>query len=289
MIDLDVHAHLAPINPVRLAELAGVQWCEQERVLQVDDNRVAIRDLFEPQRLIDWMDERDVRRALVSVPPPLYRQHLEPPQALAWVTYLNEELSAICAAHPQRLGALHYLPMEHPDVLLQLVQAGIRHGVEGYTLAAGGHQSILYSNQCYEPLWNTLNQDGSFVFLHPGKCCDGRLSRFYLENLIGNPYETGVAAAHLVMAGVPARFSKLRFCLAHAGGVFPALVGRLQRGFDTSRPGVDVSVERPRDSARRFYVDSIAHDASNLRMVKDVVGADRILFGSDWPFPMGAD
>jgi aminocarboxymuconate-semialdehyde decarboxylase len=91
------------------------------------------------------------------------------------------------------------------------------------------------------------------------------------------------------MAGVLARHSKLRFCLAHAGGVFPAVVGRLQRGFDTSRPGVDRSVERPRDAARRFYVDSIAHDASCLQMVKEVVGPDRILFGSDWPFPMGAD
>jgi aminocarboxymuconate-semialdehyde decarboxylase len=268
--------------------MAGVHWREDERVLQVDDHRVGIRELFEPRRMIDWMDQREVRRALVSIPPPLYRQHLEAARALRWATYLNEELSGICAEHATRLGALHYLPMEHLDTLLPLVEAGARHGVEGYTLAAGGHESIVYSNRSYEPLWNALNQHSSFVFLHPGKCCDGRLNRFYLENLVGNPYETGVAAAHLVMAGVPARFSSIRFCLAHAGGVFPALVGRLQRGFDTSRPGVDVSVERPRDSARRFYVDSISHDASCLRMVQDVLGPDRILFGSDWPFPMGA-
>ena len=84
MIELDVHAHLAPINPVRLTKLAGVQWCEKERVLQVDDHRVAIRDLFEPQRLIDWMDSHHVVRALVSIPPPLYRQQLDPIGALAY-------------------------------------------------------------------------------------------------------------------------------------------------------------------------------------------------------------
>jgi len=289
MIELDVHAHLAPINPARLSKLAGVHWREHESVLQVDDHRVAIRALFEPRRLIDWMDSHEVLRALVSIPPPLYRQHLDPARALEWVTYLNEELSQICAAHPDRFGALHYLPMEHPDTLSLLVQAGARHGVAGYTLAAGGHEAIVYSDPCYEPLWVMLNESASFVFLHPGKCCDGRLSPFYLENLLGNPYETGVAAAHLVMAGVLARHPKLRLCLAHAGGVFPAVVGRLQRGFDTARPGVDRSVERPRDAARRFYVDSIAHDASCLRMVNEVIGPGRVLFGSDWPFPMGAD
>jgi aminocarboxymuconate-semialdehyde decarboxylase len=289
MIELDVHAHLAPINPARLSTLSGVQWREHDSVLQVDDHRVAIRDLFEPRRLIEWMDSHHVRRALVSIPPPLYRQHLDPSHALAWVRYLNEELSQIAATHPDRLGALHYLPMEHPGTLSALVRAGARHDVAGYTLAAGGHAAIVYSNPCYEALWAMLNESASFVFLHPGKCCDARLSPFYLDNLLGNPYETGVAAAHLVMSGVLARHPRLRFCLAHAGGVFPAVVGRLQRGFDTSRPGIDRAVERPRDAARRFYVDSITHDASCLQMVSEVLGPDRILFGSDWPFPMGSD
>src|SRR5262249_37519649 len=111
-IELDVHAHLVPINPVRLSELPGVHWREPERLLQFHDHAVGIRDLFEPQRLIDWMAPRKVLRALVSVPPPLYRQHLDPIRALEWATYLNEELTQICAAHPDRLGALHYLPME---------------------------------------------------------------------------------------------------------------------------------------------------------------------------------
>ena len=289
MIELDVHAHLAPINPARLRQLAGVEWFESERALQIDGHRVAVRDLFDPDRLMRWMDGHGVRRALVSIPPPLYRQHLDAAKALEWVTYVNEELSAICAAHPTRFGALHYLPLEHPDIVLPVARAAAQRSAAGVTLAAGGHEAIVYSDPRYAPLWHTLDDGGSFVFLHPGKCCDGRLNRFYLENLLGNPYETGVAAAHLVMAGVPARFPKIRFCLAHAGGVFPAVVGRLQRGFDTKRPDVDATVEPPRDAARRFYVDSISHDEAALRMARDILGPDRILFGCDWPFPMGAD
>ena len=121
------------------------------------------------------------------------------------------------------------------------------------------------------------------------QCRDTRLAKFYLENLVGNPYETAVAAAHLVMAGVPSRFPRIRFCLAHAGGMFTTLVGRTQRGFDTLRPDVDLDVEPPLQAARRFYADCIAHHPATLRHAKEVLGEDKVLFGSDWPFPMGLD
>jgi aminocarboxymuconate-semialdehyde decarboxylase len=132
-----------------------------------------------------------------------------------------------------------------------------------------------------------MHGNASFVFIHPGACRDARLSNFYLENLLGNPVETGVAASHLVMAGVPSKYPGIRFCLAHAGGVFAGIVGRLQKGFDTKRPGVDLGVEQPLQAARRFWVDCIAHHPAQLRLAEEVFGADKVLFGSDWPFPMG--
>lgn len=289
MIELDVHTHLAPINEARLSQFGGVQWLAQDNVLVVDGHRLGIRALFEPERLITWMDKHGIRRALVSIPPPLYRQQLSAEDALAWVTYLNEELLALTQASSNRLGALYYLPLEHPELLSVLLQECEKGVFEGVTLAAGGHKGIEYSHTGYIPLWEWLNAHSSFAFIHPGNCCDGRLAPFYLENLVGNPYETGVAASHLVMAGIPAHYPNIRFCLAHAAGIFPALVGRLQQGFNTKRSGVDVTIESPLEGARRFYADCIAHHPSTLRLAKEVLGEERILFGSDWPFPMGIE
>lgn len=270
-----------------MGALNGVQWQAAPPRLTLDGHVVGLADLFAPERLLAWMDEHDVERALVSVPPPLYRQYLDEASAEEWAIYLNDGLLATVGRYEERLQALLHLPLEHPALALRLQRRYAESGAPGVALAAGGEPRIAFSDPAFTPLWQALDEQEAFVFLHPGSCADGRLSAFYLENLLGNPVETGIAASHLVMAGVPQRFPRVRFCLAHAGGAFTGLVGRLERGFATRRAGVDLSVERPLQAARRFYSDCIAHHPGVLRLAQEVFGPDHVLFGSDWPFPMG--
>jgi len=287
MIELDVHAHLAPIDAEQLSALPGVQWDAAAEILILDGHRVGVKDLFHPERLVAWMDSRGVRRAWVSIPPPLYRQHLVLQAAHAWTRYVNQGLIQVTRTYPDRLQALLHLPLEHPGLIAPWLDDSLSQQFAGVALAAGGHPGICYSDPALDPLWKWLDEQQHFVFLHPGSCGDTRLARFYLENLLGNPVETAIAASHLVMGGVPQRYPRIRFCLAHAGGAFPAVCGRLQRGFDTRRPDVPDDVEPPLQAARRFYADGIAHHPQALALARDVFGADHILFGSDWPFPMG--
>jgi aminocarboxymuconate-semialdehyde decarboxylase len=145
----------------------------------------------------------------------------------------------------------------------------------------------MLSDSDYAPLWAELERAGAFLFLHPGRACDPRLDRFSLSNLLGGPTETALAAAHLAMSGVVERHPGITFCLAHGGGAIAAVAGRLQRGQDTERPGAYLGGERVKQALRRFCVDCITHDAATLELAATIHGADRILFGSDWPFDMG--
>ncbi|NUR29199.1 MAG: amidohydrolase family protein, partial [Catenulispora sp.] len=141
----------------------------------------------------------------------------------------------------------------------------------------------------FEPLWQRLSNDGRPVMLHPGASPDDRLGEFYLANLLGNPYETSVAVAQLLFGEVVTRHPGLRFLLVHCGGCVPAVLGRWQRGVDTERPGVP-PIETPlRRSIRNFYTDCLAHDPDVVDLAVSVFGADRMVLGSDWPFPMGSD
>ena len=283
---VDVHAHLIHVDETKLTTIADVE-CVEDGTLMVDGHGIKLKALYEPLSLINWMDQHGIKLALISAPPPFYRQHLNEQQAGNWISYLNDGLQTIAGQHPQRIKVLAHLPLEHPQ--LALSEAGKRLGVDyaGFSLATGGSPEINYTNPDLRPLWQQLHDTNSFTFIHPGHCCDTRLKNFYAENLLGNPYETAVAVSHLVFGGIAENFSDINFCLAHCGGVVPAVAGRWQRGYETQRPGVNTQLRSPAAILKQFYVDCIAHDPGLIELAKQVFGKDKILFGSDWPFPMG--
>jgi aminocarboxymuconate-semialdehyde decarboxylase len=286
-IGLDVHAHLVPIDADMLGPLPGVSWSDAKRRLIVDGHELGVLQLFQPDSLIQWMGLHRIERALISVPPPVYRQHLDETSGLAWARYLNAGLLAVQNSSRNTLVALAHVPLEHPAVALEVIREMLANNVRGFAGVAGGRVSTDYAGPELMPVWELLDSNHCFIFLHPGSCADGRLRAHYLENLVGNPYETTVAASQLLMGGVLERLPNLQVCLAHGGGMLAAIAGRLQRGFETARPGVDTAAECPMKAVRRLFVDCVVHDSGFLHKVADMFGQSQVLFGSDWPFPLG--
>ena len=119
-IALDVHAHLVPVVHDRLAALDGVTWDAQRRVLGVDGHTVGVPALYDPDALIEWMNRHRVDSAWISIPPPFYRQQLDPRGAREWIDYLNDGLQQICATRAGRLAPLFHLPVEHPELAAKI-------------------------------------------------------------------------------------------------------------------------------------------------------------------------
>jgi len=286
-ISLDVHAHLAPIFPDALSKIKGVSWNATDRVLTVDGHEVGMKPLFDPEALAAWMKKNGVETALISIPPPLYRPGLPEEDANDWVFYVNDGLQRIAESHPQHFSPLPFLPMQRPGLAYKVAQHWLAKGHRRFSAPSGGCGDLVLSDAAYAPLWQALDAARSFVFFHPGECADGRLKSFYLSNLVGNPYESAVAVAHLLFGGVIEGHPNVRFCIAHGGGALPVLAGRLQRGFATKRPGLATGGKSPKDLLRHICVDCIMHDEAALQLAESVFGARNIVFGSDWPFPMG--
>ena len=109
----------------------------------------------------------------------------------------------------------------------------------------------------------------------------------YLWNTVGNPLETTITGAQMVMAGVMERHPDLKVLLAHGGGAVLALRGRLRHAHEHVG-GAQGSLREPvEDSLRRFYYDTVTHDPAVLRGLVEFVGAERVVAGSDHPFDMG--
>lgn len=284
-IVLDMHAHLVPLDQPALAEFRGMTWDAVAGHLMVDGTPLTMKPLYQPDALLSWLDKNKISEAWISIPPMIYRSQLDEAEAEAWCHYVNDGIVALAAKDP-RLTPMLYLPVAHPGLAARIArEQGATH--RRWTMAAGAGPKVMLSDPAYHPLWRALDDTGGFLFIHPGDGFDPRLNPFYLHNLLGNPMETAIAAAHLVYAGVLQKYPRLTVCLAHGGGATTALAGRWQRGRDTTRPGLDLTVEQPRASIHRLLVDCVVHDAATLALAAEIYGPDRIVFGSDWPFPMG--
>ena len=286
-IALDVHAHLIPVVVDRLAAIDGVVWDAATQVMHVDGHGVGMKSLFQPEALLAWMAQNKVEQAWISAPPPLYRQHLRGTEARSWADYLNDGLQVVAAGSQGRLEALYHLPTQAPEVAAQIAAEAIAHGHRLFSMPTGTGDDRTLGDEALAPLWAALDGAKAFVFLHPGECADGRLQAFYLTNLLGNPYESSVAIAHLVFAGVLERHPNMTLCFAHGGGLVPMVAGRWERGHATARPGLDAARAAPLQQLRGLYVDCICHSEAAATLADETVGSDHVVFGSDWPFPMG--
>jgi aminocarboxymuconate-semialdehyde decarboxylase len=127
------------------------------------------------------------------------------------------------------------------------------------------------------------------LFVHPWDMRgQDKMQKYWLPWLVGMPMETSLAISSMIFGGVFERFPKLRVAFAHGGGAFPFTVGRIQHGFD-SRPdlcAIDNKVP-PKDYLGKFYFDSLVHDPKALKYLVDLVGAEKICLGTDYPFPLG--
>jgi aminocarboxymuconate-semialdehyde decarboxylase len=196
---------------------------------------------------------------------------------------------ALVRAHeraPKRFVGLAALPMQAPDLaVLEVDRARALPGVRGFYVATNVLGKDL-SDESFFPVYERIESTGLPLFLHPiFVLARERLEHHYLTNLIGNPVETAVAAAHLIFGGVLDRFPKLDVVLPHSGGAFPWLVGRLNRGWE-KRADLKHIAHPPIAYLRRFHYDTIGYSDAVLEFLVRHVGADRVLIGSDYCFPI---
>ncbi len=200
---------------------------------------------------------------------------------------MNDSMSHAHTAHPDRFVGLATLPMQDAKRAVEEVdRAGRLPGIRGVYLGTNVNGREL-DDPAFLPVWERIAALGLPAFLHPLDVIGAqRLAPYYLGNLLGNPFDTAIAAAHLIFGGVLDRFPKLIVCLPHAGGAFPYLIGRLDRGGKVRRE-LQHMTRPPSAYLRRFTYDTISHAPASLRYLIDLVGADRVMIGSDYCFDMG--
>ena len=296
MNSLDLHAHWFPQSWVDLlvkegAGNGGKMSKTEKGHWQIDIEGVALKSVFRPDMIdpaimLKSMDGAKVDARAMSLTNPMV--YWAPPAfGLKLAQTWNEASSAVCQKHPGRFIGTIQLPMQAPDLAVkEMERAAQLPGMKAVYMAmhVGG------KNIDAKPLWPVYEKAealGLPLCLHPvNPFAPERMKPYHMRNLCGNPMEAGLAAGSLIFGGVLDAFPKLEVMLPHAGGPFPWLIGRFDHGAAVRKELAHMK-RPPSDYLRRFYYDTVSHEPRIIRFLIDLVGADRVVVGSDYNFDMG--
>jgi aminocarboxymuconate-semialdehyde decarboxylase len=200
---------------------------------------------------------------------------------------VNDGIAAFCAQKPGRFKPFGSVPMTHGGEAVKELERCVKTlgftGVEILTNIAGKE----LSDPAFAPFWKKAEELGVLVMIHPNGFTDAsRLSRFYFNNVVGNPLETTIALHYLIFDGVLARHPRLKILAVHGGGYLGAYPGRIDHAWGARSDSHGDLKEPPTTYLKRVHVDTVVFTPQQLAELVRTFGADHVLMGTDYPYDM---
>lgn len=294
---VDIHSHVVPAGWPDLSGLGPGPW----HWLRVDSAREATIMLGESEfrRITDacWladtrvadMDADGVDVQVISPTPVFFCYDREPSAAAEVASIFNDLALEIAAQAPDRLLPFCQVPLQDVDAACAELDRAMANGHLGVEIGNHVGDADLDQGGVIAFLQHCAATDVP-VFVHPWDMPSSpRMDRWMGQWLVGMPAETHLSILALCLSGAFERLPQsLRIAFAHGGGSFAFWLGRADNAWHQRRDLVGASSEHPPSHYRgRFYVDSVVFEPAALRLLIEVIGSDRVMMGSDYPYPLG--
>ncbi len=291
---VDTHAHYVP------ASLLDALCAERRRFPSVEvlGERGAVRLSFVKQpptrpvmpRLSDlaqrkeWLQRQRIDRQVVGGWLDMFGYELPAEEGAAWCRFLNEHMRKGAAGF-EAFVPLACVPLQSGKLAATILDEALGQGFHGAMIGTqpkgvGG----ALDGPDLEPFWQVASARQATLFLHPMFACgDDRLNDYDLVNAAGRLTDTTIAVARLLFSGHLTRYPGVKLVISHGGAALPYALGRLKRNFDIHPK----DYADPVASFRQLYFDTVLFDPRALEFLCEVAGAEKVMLGSDHPFPIG--
>jgi aminocarboxymuconate-semialdehyde decarboxylase len=211
-----------------------------------------------------------------------------PDRSASMAALVNDAFAEVMATRGNRFTALATLPLNDPKASLAEFDRVRTMGFKGCMLM-GNVNGVPLADRRFWPLWERASDAGAVMYIHPTFPLGVEaMQEYWLMPLVGFLFDTTLAAAHLVFAGIPERFPGIKWVLGHLGGTIPYLAERLDRGFHAfAECRKDLKLP-PSRHLKTFYYDTVNFDPAALRLAIEFAGVEQILAGSDYPHQIGS-
>lgn len=249
---------------------------------EIEDN------CWSPEARMKECNHQHIDVQVLSTVPVMFSYWAKAQDALTLSQFLNDHIAEIVERYPKRFIGLGTIPMQDPKRAVKELERCMKIGLKGIQIGSHINDWNLSDPALFE-VFEAAENLGAAIFVHPWDMMSkSKMEKYWLPWLVGMPAETSLAICSMIFGGVFERLKNLRVAFAHGGGSFPATISRIEHGFNV-RPdlcAIDNKVN-PKEYLGKFYLDSLVHDPAMLNYLIDLVGADKIALGTDYPFPLG--
>lgn len=284
---IDIHGHInlgkareimAAKQPVKPRQGGASGLTDKSRAPILTDVDARIAD----------MDGMGVDMMLLTPSPPngFYRASEAVGGEVARAT--NDEVAKISRDHADRFMACGNVALQHVAQSCAELTRGMRElGLKGMRISTNIARAEL-GDRRFDPFWARAEQDGALIMLHPqGFSEPERLESYFMTNAVGQPLETTLALSQMIFGGVFERFPNLKLCAAHGGGYFPFYLGRFEQAYRERKECRQHISKSPAEFVRNIWFDTVVFRPDAIGYLAGVVGADRVMMGTDSPYDMG--
>jgi len=291
---IDCHAHLVPpslLDAIRAAraDFPSVKLIEEGGSLGFafagnKPTRPVSKPLSDIAGRLQWLDTNKIERQVVGGWLDMFGYEIPADEGVRWSQLINTHLFKIAKDQP-RFIPLATVPLQDGARAADVLKEAHAEGFKGAMIGTQpkGKGGVL-DDPSLLPFWEAADSLGSIVFIHPVfESGDDRVHDYGMANAVGRITDTLIAMSRLIYAGHVTRFSNIKIVAGIGGAALPYVIGRLRRNYSLDKD----KLGDPDAALAAMYYDTIVQDTRALRYLADVVGADRIMMGSDMPFPIG--
>src|SRR5438128_2945637 len=291
----DLHTHYYPQSYFRLIEEIGGDFSfgkspTGQTIIRFRGARFfgITPPMTDPARRLEDMDRVGIDVEVLSLSTP--NVYFAPPQRQAEVARLaNDAYAELIAKHPTRFKGFASIPMDDPDAALRELDRALAELRMNGVIVLSNINGRPLTDARYRPFLEECDRRSVCVFIHPMIPASAEpFGEYVLGPIIGFPFDTTLAVARLCYAGVLRELPRIRWILGHLGGAMPYLMERMDNGwrdFAECRANID---ELPSVYLKRLYYDTVSFSPASLRLTRELVGADHMVMGSDYPHLLGS-
>lgn len=297
MFTIDSHTHIIPINLPDYATKFG--YGKFINLVHVNDGKAWMMqggtkfrqinaNCWDKELRIKEMNQHEIDLQVISTIPVLFNYWAKPEHCLETSQFLNDDIIKTINENSNKFLGLATVPMQDTEIAIKELERCMKIGFKGVQIGSNINNLNLNEPQ-FDEFFAACETLNASILIHPWQMMgEEHMSKYWLPWLVGMPAEISRAICSMIFGGIFEKYKKLKVCFAHGGGSFLPTISRIEHGWKT-RPDL-VAIDNafnPKDYLGKFWVDSHVSDLKLLDYIIDLVGAEKVIQGSDYPFPLG--